>query len=272
MSIQMIRSRVGKTLLSVVAVLAPTLSLRSTAHADEDASQSKPTTTPALPKGLGVVLMEDRVAELITTSGQATVVSQPDAFRAELGVEVRARLLTQVREELTAKMDKLTQAMKALGRENLALQTSQFTVMPLFETAEGKEPRIIGYRARSTLSMTLQDVDPTKLGAEAATIVDAGVDAGANIIEGLSFFLSHPEKARARALELAIADAEHQAKILAASAGVRVGVVHDVSGTPERPSPIIFNEDFALRAMAKIEPGNVTTSATVQVRYHFVRP
>ena len=272
MSIQMIRSRIGKTLLSFVAVLAPTLSLGSTAHADEGASQSKPATTPTLPKGLAVVLMEDRVAELITTTGQATVVSQPDAFRAELGVEVRARMLTQVREELMTKIDKLTQALKALGRENLTLQTSQFTVMPLFEATEGKEPRIIGYRARSTLSITMQDVDSAKLGAEAATIVDAGVDAGANIVEGLSFFLSHPEKARARALELAIADAEHQAKIMAASTGLRVGVVHDVSGSPERPSPIVFNEDFAIRAMAKIEPGSVTTSATVQVRYHFVRP
>jgi len=267
---QMIRSRMSKSFLRVVSILAP--SLRSTAHADENATQTAPVTTHKLPKGIAVLLAEDRIAELITTSGQATVVSQPDAFRAELGVEVRARLLTQVREELMTKMDKLTQAMKALGRENLTLQTSQFTVMPLFDTTEGKEPRIVGYRARSTLSITMQEVDSTKLGAEAATIVDAGVDAGANIVEGLSFFLSHPEKARARALELAIADAEHQAKIMAASAGLRVGIVHDVSGTPERTSPIVFNEDFAIRAMAKIEPGSVTTSATVQVRYHFVRP
>lgn len=265
---QMIRSRLGKTLLSLVSILAPSLS--STAHAHEDAGQTSPATTT--PKGVGVVLMEDRVSELITTSGQATVVSQPDAFRTELGVEVRVRMLTQAREELAQKMDKLTQAIKALGRENLTMQTSQFSVVPLYDDpSEGKPSRIVGYRARSTMSITMQDVDPTKLGVEAATVVDAGVDAGANIVEGLSFFLSHPERARARALELAIADAEHQAKVMAASAGLRIGPVHDVNGTPDRPGPIFFSDEIALRAMAKIEPGNVTTSASVQVRYHFNR-
>jgi len=271
MSIQMVRSQLGKTLLSLVAILAPTVA--SSAQAGDDASQAAPTTTTAQPKGVGVVLIEDRVSELITTSGQAVVVSQPDALSAELGIEVRVRLLTQARDELAIKIEKLTQAMKALGREHLTLQTSQLTVVPLFdEPAAGKVSRIVGYRARSTLLITLQDVDPVKLGAEAAVILDAGVNAGANVVEGLSFFLSHPERARARALELAIADAEHQAKIMAASAGLRIGPVHDVNGVPDRSGLIRFSDDVALRALPKIEPGSVSTTASVQVRYHFVRP
>ena len=271
MSIQMVRSRLGKTLLSLVSILSPSLS--GTAEAAEGASQSTPTAAQVQAKGVGVVLMEDRVSELITTSGQAVVVSQPDALRAEMGIEVRVRLLTQARDELSIKIEKLTQAMKALGRDKLALQTSQLSVTPLFdEPAEGKASRIVGYRARSTLTITLQEVDPAKLGAEAAVILDAGVNAGANVVEGLSFFLSHPERARTRALELAIADAEHQAKTMAASAGVRIGPVHDVNGVPERSSPIFFGDDYALRAMPKIEPGSVSTTASVQVRYHFVRP
>jgi uncharacterized protein YggE len=258
-------------MLSLLSILAPTIA--STADAHQDASShGAPTTTTGQPKGVGVVLMEDRVAELITTRGQATVVSQPDALRAEVGVEVRVRMLTQARDQLATKLERLTQAMKALGRENLTLQTSQLSVVPLYdEPATGKIARIVGYRARSTLLITLQDVDPAKLGAEAATILDTGVNAGANVVEGLTFFLSHPERARARALELALADAENQAKIMAAAAGVRIAMVHDVNGTPERENPIFFGDDFALRATPKIEPGNVTTTATVQVRYHFLR-
>jgi len=271
MSIQMLRSRLGKTLLSLVSILAPTLA--GNAQAAHESSQGAPAATQVQAKDVGVVLMEDRVAELITTGGQGVVVSQPDALRAELGVEVRVRLLTQARDELALKIEKLTQALKALGRENLTLQTSQLSVVPLYdEPAAGKPSRIVGYVARSTLLVTLQEVDPLKLGAEAAAILDAGVNAGANVVEGLSFYLSHPERARARALELAIADAEHQAKIMAASAGLRIGPVHDVNGSPERSSPIFFGDDFALRAMPKIEPGSVSTSASVQVRYHFFRP
>ncbi len=271
MFIQMVRSRFSKTMLSLVSIFTP--SLAGPAQAASEATQVSSTSIQRQPKGVGVVLMEDRVSELITTSGQAVVVSQPDAVRVELGIEVRVRMLTQARDEMALKIEKLTQAMKALGRENLALQTSQLSVMPLYdEPAEGKVSRIVGYRARSTLLITLQEVDPAKLGAEAAVILDAGVNAGANVVEGLSFFLSHPERARARALELAIVDAEHQAKILAASTGVRMGPVHDVNGSPDRPGPIMFSDDFALRAMPKIEPGSVSTTATVQVRYHFIRP
>jgi len=144
---------------------------------------------------------------------------------------------------------------------------------PLFdEPGAGKAPRIVGYRARGTLSITIQDVDPAKLGTETATIVDTGVKSGANIVEGVTFFLSHPDRGRARALEMAMNDAESQAKVLAASAGVRLGSVHDVTGPSERSGPILYREDFGLSALAKIEPGNVTTTADVHVRYHFIRP
>jgi uncharacterized protein len=270
MSVQVIRSRIGKTLLSFVSILAPTIVAPAQAH--EDATQGAQTTT-VTSKGVNVVLAEDRVAELITTNGQATIVSQPDAVRAEIGVEVRGRLLAQVRDELSLKIEKLTRSVKALGREHLTLQTSQLSITPEYdEPKEGKASRIVGYRARSTLSITLQDVEPTKLGAEAALIVDTGVKAGANIVEGLSFFLSHPDKVRARALEVAMNDAEAQAKVLAASAGLRIGSVHDVNGLPERGGSILYRDDIALRAFPSVEPGTITTTASVQVRYHFVRP
>jgi uncharacterized protein len=270
MSMQMLRSRIGKTLLSFVSILAPTITVN--AQAEEDGAQNAPATT-LQSKGVGVVLMEDRVSELITTHGQATISSPPDAMRAELGVEVRARLLKQAHDELSLKIEKLTQAIKALKRENLNLQTSQLSLSPLFdEPRDGKAARIVGYRARGTLSITLQDVDPAKLGTETAVIVDTGVKAGANIVEGVSFFLSHPDRIRARALEMAMIDSESQAKILAASAGMRLGSVHDVNGPSDRSGPTIYRDDFALSALAKIEPGNVTTTVEVHVRYHFIRP
>lgn len=270
MAMQLITSRIGKTLLNIVSVFAPTLS--NAAQAGEDMGQAA-TATGAPSKVRATVLLEHRLSELITTSGQATVVSQPDALRVDLGVEVRARMLTQARDELATKVEQLTQAMKALGRENLTMQTSEIRISPLYdESEEAQLPRIVGYRARNTMTITLEDVDPAKVGAEAVVIVDTGVDAGANIVEGLSFFLSHPEQARERALKLAVADAERSAKTMAEAAGLRIDAVHDVNGTPERPMPIMFSDELALRASLKIEPGEVTTTANVTVRYHFTRP
>jgi uncharacterized protein YggE len=271
MGMRKIGFRLSKKLRGLISVLVPVMS--STAQAGQNAGQAPMTTAPQ-PSGLSAaVALEDRAAELITTTGQATVVRKPDALRAELGVEVRGRLLTQARDELATKIERLTQAMKALGRDKLMLQTSDLRITPIYdEPKEGKLPRIVGYRARNTFTITLVDVDPAKVGAEAATILDAGVTAGANVVEGVSFFLTQPERARARALELAITDAENNAKVMATSAGLRLGQVHDVNGSPERPIPIMFSDELALRAMPKIEPGDVSITASVSIRYHFTRP
>jgi len=272
MHIRMFNFRLAKTLRSFMSVLVPVLS--STAEAGENTAHATTATTTPQPTGLrAAVALEDRVAELITTTGQGTVVRKPDALRAEMGVEVRVRMLAQARDQLATKIERLTQAMKALGRENLTMQTFDLRITPIYdEPKEGKLARIVGYRARNTFTITLVDVDPAKLGAEAAVILDAGVAAGANIVEGLAFFLSHPERARARALELAIADAENNAKVMATSADLRLGAVHDLNGSPERPMPLLFSGDLALRAMPKIEPGDVSITATVSIRYHFTRP
>ncbi|MDI3286021.1 SIMPL domain-containing protein [Polyangium sp. 15x6] len=222
------------------------------------------------------IVLQEQLTEFITTSGQGEIVAKPDAMRAELGVEVQAKTLDQAQSELARKMALVTSAIEKLGLEGLTLQTTTLQIYPVHDKPEAnRAPRIVGYRAQNTLSITLRLADAQALGGQAAKVIDAAVGAGANVVQGISFFLARPEEAQAKALHLAAVDAERNAKILAASSGVRLLGLHSLDGSQGRLSPIWLDAGIAkasLELKTTVEPGELTITATVTARYHFSNP
>ncbi|MDI1476904.1 SIMPL domain-containing protein [Polyangium sp. y55x31] len=222
------------------------------------------------------IVLQEQLTELITSSGRGEIVAKPDAMRAELGVEVQAKTLDQAQSELARKMANVTSAIEKLGLDGLTLQTATLQIQPVQGKPEaGRAPKIVGYRAQNTLSITLRLAKAGELGSQAAKLIDAGVGAGANVVQGISFFLARPEEAQAKALHLATVDAERNAKILAASSGVRLLGLHSLDGSQGRLSPIFLDVDIAkasLELSTTVEPGELTITATVAARYHFANP
>ncbi|WP_170319637.1 SIMPL domain-containing protein [Polyangium spumosum] len=260
--------RTGSRLAGVVIGKMSFLSLRA---ASKPKAEGKPSAEND--NALANIVLEEQLGELITTSGQGQIVAKPDAMRAELGVEVRAKTLDGAQTELARKMALVTSAIEKLGLEGLTMQTATLQLQPIQdEPAAGRAPKIVGYRARNTLSITLRLAETEELGAQAARVVDAGVGAGANVVQGISFLLARPEEAQAKALHLAAVDAERNAKILAATSGVRLLSLHSVEGAPGRVSPIFMGDGVgiaSLKLATTIEPGDLTISATVMARFHF---
>ncbi|MDC3954733.1 SIMPL domain-containing protein [Polyangium jinanense] len=219
------------------------------------------------------IVLQEQLTEFITTSGEGKIVAKPDAMRAELGVEVQAKTLDQAQSELARKMALVTSAIEKLGLEGLTLQTETLEIHPVQSKPEaGRAPKIVGYRAQNTLSVTLRLAEAQALGTQAAKVIDAAVGAGANVVEGISFFLARPEEAQAKALHLAVVDAERNAKILAASSGVRLLGLHSLDGSQGRLTPIWRDAGIAKASRelrTTIEPGELTITATVAARYHF---
>lgn len=225
---------------------------------------------PKVDEENAAVLLKEQLGELITTNGEGTILTKPDSMRVEIGVEVQAKTLDQVQRQLTRRMQLVTNAIEKLGQEGLVLRTEMLRIQPIeSESKGGMGSRIIGFRGQNTLSITLRGVDPMELGARAAQIVDAGVGSGANLVHGISFFLAHPEEAQAKALHLATLDAERNAQILAASAGVKLEKLHSIEGNPERVIPYLSAKVLAARAATTIEPGELTITARVAARFHF---
>jgi hypothetical protein len=241
-----------------------------TASADKPA-EPMVSATKAKATASGIIL-EEKLSELITTTGEGTIRLQPDAMRIELGVDVQAKTAAAARNELARKMAELTKAIEALKEKNLVLQTALLRLEPVFsESQPGKPSRVTGYRAQNTLLLTLRDVSPNELGEKAARIIDAGVSGGANVVQGIAFFLARPDEAQARALRLAAEDAERNAKTMAKAAGLSIIKLHSMEGGPERVGRVFMAESFAKLADTTIEPGEISVSASVTSRFHFTK-
>jgi hypothetical protein len=221
----------------------------------------------------------EKLGEFISTTGQGEVKVQPDSMRGEIGVEVQAKTLEGARAEQARKMTAILKALEDLGLANLESKTSQLQVFPVYEEnpPAGRAAKVVAFRVRNSVRVTLLGSAPERLGEQVASIVDAGVKAGANLVEGVSFFLAEPKAVQEQALALAVQDAQQRAKVMAAAAGVKATRLHSLEGGAESGRPIFLERaESAMMASGAdaptpVEPGEITISARVSATYHFAK-
>jgi hypothetical protein len=115
------------------------------------------------------------------------------------------------------------------------------------------------------------------LGDDGSRIVDTALNAGANNVGGLNFFLTEVAGPRAQALDLAVKDARHNADAMAKAADITLTGIYSMEGSPQfnnypRPMPM-----FAMKAAASaesmaqtpVETGETTITSDVTIRYKF---
>ena len=101
---------------------------------------------------------------------------------------------------------------------------------------------------------------------EAASLIDAAVEAGANSISGPGLSSSNSEELYRQALAKAVGEARERAQVLAKAAGRSVGEIESiVEGSAAMPLP--YAERAALDASVPIVPGEQETTATVSVTF-----
>jgi uncharacterized protein YggE len=168
--------------------------------------------------------------------------------------------------------NRLLDAVRTQGVAPKDVQTQELSVRPQFADEnrandEGRPPRITGYVATNTLTLTLRDL------GKAPDIVDALFEAGANNVQGPNFSLSHPEPAQAEARRAAVAAAREQADEYAAALGMRVSRVLRVSergGFEQEARNGLIMVTGSRIPKTPLEPGEITTRITVWIDYAMV--
>ena len=128
------------------------------------------------------------------------------------------------------------------------------------------EPRVVAYRAGNTIEVTVEDA---KL---VGKVIDAGLGAGANRLEGVSFGLKNDLPQRTAALRSAVEEARTKAQSMARALDVPLGSVREVV---EGDVHVLRHERFAAgRAImaadamqTPVEPGEVRVQASVTIHY-----
>jgi len=202
----------------------------------------------------------------IQVTGTGTVSASPDQAILDLAVQTQAATATQATSDNAVAMANVIAALTRAGIGNNSIQTVSYSLTPTYSnpTNQSVPPAIIGYIAVNEIQVTVNDL------GSIGKILDQAIAAGANEIQGISFTLSSSTLAtiQAQALQLAVTDADGQAKALATTLGVTI--VGPISVTPGYEfQPTNYSRFAEASALTPIQSGTLQVTATAQVTYAF---
>jgi uncharacterized protein YggE len=209
------------------------------------------------------------VVPVLSVQGSGSSRVDPDEATVRLGVLAQAPTAQAVMQQVNQTANAILAAVRKLGVPEKDIQTSELNLSPVYaqEAPErGGEPRISGYQASNVVSIRLTKLDLV------GPVVDAGLGAGANRLDGVVFGLQNDEAARADALTRAAAAARAKAAALAKALNVRLaGIVEVVEGgvtlfTPMRSTRMAM-ESMAMSADTPVSAGQVGVDASLTLRY-----
>jgi uncharacterized protein len=204
---------------------------------------------------------------VLIASGNASVMAVPDQATVRLGIVRQAAVAQTAQEQANTAAQEILNAVQKAGVSANQIQTARLVLTPVYapRAPESRDaPRIVAYNATNTISIRLDNL--SIVGA----VIDAGLKAGANQLEGVVFGLRNDLPSRQQALRQAVEEARSKAQVMAEAARVGLGEVLEVS---EGGVSILDHEPvFAGRVMAAavappVSPGEIEVRASVTIRY-----
>jgi len=168
----------------------------------------------------------------VIVNGEGSVTVQPDYAQIRTGVTTRAKTVKEATEANTKLMGAITAALRDLGIEQKDIQTSHFSVQPVYAPPQpNAEPKLSGFSVSNQLSVTIRQI------ATVGAILDRVIAAGATDVGGVEFLHSDLSKALDHAREAAVADARRKAELYARAAGLELGRVVWITEDPSYAPP-----------------------------------
>jgi uncharacterized protein YggE len=233
----------------------------------------------------------------VSTSGTSTTQVRPDQVSVTVGVETNGTTAQEAVSHNANLTAQVIAAVRGLGINENRIETSSFSVLPIYEPGQPLQPcidiyppppecetghKIIGYRATNTVTATL-DVPFLRMLAQptpdlnAGQVIDSAIGAGANRVDAVVFFISadRQQEIRDTLISEAIANARQRANIAAEALGMTVSGVESATLNPidfpvfsvePRESSAGAANDIA--APTQILPGQQEVSTTVNVVFY----
>jgi hypothetical protein len=157
----------------------------------------------------------------IQVSGTAVVNVVPDRVLIQMGVQSNGSTPQNVETTNSITISSVIQALKALGIEEKDIVTDWYVIEPLYD--DYSSLYIKGYRIHNLVAITLRDISKVN------QVIIAALNAGANQVVNVEFYLSDLRKYRDQARQLAMVAAQEKAGDLASAAGAETGCVMNIN-------------------------------------------
>ena len=203
----------------------------------------------------------------VTVQGIGAVRVDADRAGINLGVRAVAEDVMSAQSQVNEKLGAVIDAMRGMGVSASDISTSGIGIYPNYDYDDGE--RILGYTAHNNVYITVSDVDNT------GAYIDAAFAAGANSLDYIEFSAVDTEQAAEQALKLAVESAGDKARILAQSAGMRLGDILEIRDSTE-PGDSAFSsfakseEDSGMGSATQVYGAGQTVSASVFITYELL--
>lgn len=137
---------------------------------------------------------EQNDAFQLFVTGTASKKITPDKVSVTLGVETQEKTAQEAAKKNAEIMNAIINGLKGLGLDTSQISTSYYNIYPIYEYKPIPEERVlppypqnqvlVGYRVANTITITASA--STNIGE----IIDTAINAGANQVQGVSYFVS----------------------------------------------------------------------------------
>ena len=210
---------------------------------------------------------------LLSVTGEGVVRARPDMAVITLGVVSEAKNAGEALSANNEAMTGILEALRADGMESRDLQTSGFSVEPLYSQPprdyDGSTPftpQIGGYRISNNITLRIRELD------RVGEILDQVVTLGANSISGPSFTVADPTPLEDQARRAALRDALRKGTLYAEAAELILGSISRIDenfASPPQPYQMgaAMRMEAAADSAVPIEGGELTFRAQVSVSW-----
>jgi uncharacterized protein YggE len=198
----------------------------------------------------------------VTATGTGAVILAPDRAVFTAGVTTQDKTVQAAQTANAAAMQQVLDALKALGVAAEDLQTSNYSINPVYNydsSVSGDQQTLVGYSVSNAVTVTVRALDTLP------ALLDGAAAAGANQTYGISFESSQTDAAYDQALTAAAQDALRRATLIAKAIGRDAGDVESIAEANDvYVSYSAKAMDYAA-AGTPVEVGTLSVTASVRV-------
>ncbi|MCL4386144.1 MAG: SIMPL domain-containing protein [Actinobacteria bacterium] len=212
-------------------------------------------------------------AKTIAVSSEGVVKVVPDIVKVRIEISTEKPSSEEAVNTNSIDTQNVITAIKTTGESDLKIETSGYSLQPLYNYVTNKPPQIYAYNATTTLLVTTKKLE--KIGS----VISTAVEAGASDISSISYDLSDEVKKSAKneALAIAVKDANNKADAIAKAMAADIVDVYSVNETGmSYPSPVIYESMKREQAVSEanavppvILPQELEVKAEISVIYIF---
>ena len=206
-----------------------------------------------------------RGEQILNVSGSGDVMVEPDTAYVSLSVDVMRRTAQKAQAADASIMQDVLASIEKLGIAKSDIQTASFNIWPEIRYENNQAPKTVGWRCSNSLTVTVSDLSKT------SRVIDAGINAGATNVQGITFDRKDITAYKKQALDKAVKDARAKAEAIVKAAGLRIVGVKSISENGYfAPSPMQNDNSFKIMSVGAetpVSPRSLEIKAAVSVVY-----